>query len=135
MSGRTDTGWTLALRIPAAYLGLLIPDGRLPSRRWRPVAWIAAVLIVCGVIGTIFGTVDRRFYRHACDSAQTVNAFTARLRGQIDLDSLEREVLAAVQTTVQPRHASLWRVAAMGAAPARAADTRDPAAAATPDDH
>ena len=41
--------------------------------------------------------------------SQTLNAFTARLpANQIDLDSLQREVLGAVQTTVQPRHASLW---------------------------
>jgi hypothetical protein len=52
--------------------------------------------------------VDHRFYRRKYDSSQTVGAFTARLRDQIDLDSLQREVLAAVQTTVQPRHASLW---------------------------
>ena len=56
----------------------------------------------------IQGAVDHRFYRRKYDTSQTLVAFTAKLRDQIDLDSLQREVLGAVQTTVQPRHASLW---------------------------
>ena len=37
----SDTGWIVGLGVPACFLGLLIPDGRLPSRAWRPVAWVA----------------------------------------------------------------------------------------------
>jgi hypothetical protein len=36
--------WIPVILVPAAYLPLLFPDGRLLSRRWRPVAW-------CGVLG------------------------------------------------------------------------------------
>ena len=45
----------MGLFVPACFLGLLIPDGHLPSRRWRPVAWCAAITVGCGVIGTILG--------------------------------------------------------------------------------
>ncbi len=38
----------------ALFLPLLFPDGRLPSRRWRPVAWAAGALAVVAVLGTMF---------------------------------------------------------------------------------
>jgi hypothetical protein len=36
------------------YLILLFPDGRLPSRRWRPLAWLSGVVIVSMSVGGIF---------------------------------------------------------------------------------
>ena len=53
-------------------------------------------------------TVDRRFNRRAYDAARTIEAFSARLRQQIDLDTLRYELLAIVDETMQPRMASLW---------------------------
>jgi hypothetical protein len=38
----------------ALFLPLLFPDGRLPSRRWRPIAWIAGGLAVVAVLNTMF---------------------------------------------------------------------------------
>jgi hypothetical protein len=38
----------------ALFLPLLFPDGRLPSRRWRPVGWAAGVLAVIAVLDTMF---------------------------------------------------------------------------------
>lgn len=38
----------------ALFLPLLFPDGRLPSRRWRPVAWAAGALVVVAVLATMF---------------------------------------------------------------------------------
>jgi len=38
----------------ALFLPLLFPDGRLPSRRWRPVAWAAGLLAVIAVLDTMF---------------------------------------------------------------------------------
>ena len=36
-------------------LPLLFPDGRLPSRRWRPLLWAGLALVALAVLGTLFG--------------------------------------------------------------------------------
>ena len=43
--------WMLGIGPAATFLPLLFPDGRLPSRRWRPVAWVAAVGLGVMVVG------------------------------------------------------------------------------------
>jgi hypothetical protein len=52
--------------------------------------------------------VDRRFNRHRYDTARTIEAFSARLRHQVDLDTLTAELLAVVDLTVEPTAVSLW---------------------------
>jgi hypothetical protein len=52
--------------------------------------------------------VDQRFYRQKYDATATVDRFADRLRDQIDLDALNTELLAVVQTTVRPAHANVW---------------------------
>jgi hypothetical protein len=52
--------------------------------------------------------VDRRFNRRRHDAAQTIAAFSARLRDQVDLITLTGELLAVVDQTMQPTRASLW---------------------------
>jgi hypothetical protein len=52
--------------------------------------------------------VDRRFNRRRYDAAKTIEAFSARLRDQIDLNTLSTELLAIVHQTTEPAQASLW---------------------------
>jgi hypothetical protein len=52
--------------------------------------------------------VDRRFNRRRHDAAQMIEAFSGRLRDQVDLATLTGELLALVDQTMQPSQASLW---------------------------
>jgi len=52
--------------------------------------------------------IDRRFYRHKYDARKTLDDFSARLRDETNLDSLNAELIMVVKETMQPEHASLW---------------------------
>ena len=50
-----DASWILVILPAATFLLLLFPDGRLPSPRWRPVAWCAGAGIALLLVGEILG--------------------------------------------------------------------------------
>ena len=97
----------LGLGYAAVVLGLgrLLPEG-------SSLAVAAATLTTAALFQPlrrrVQEPVDRRFNRRRYDAARTVDAFSVRLRDQVDLDALHGELLGVVDQTMQPTRASLW---------------------------
>jgi hypothetical protein len=112
---RTLVYGLLTALLGGIYAGLVLVLGQLfGGLSAEPPTWAVAgaTLAVAALFQParrrIQGLVDRRFNRRRFDAAKTVEAFSARLRDQIDLDTLSTELLAVVDQTMQPTLASLW---------------------------
>jgi hypothetical protein len=112
---RTLVYGLLTATLGLGYAGGVLVLGQLfGGVSQHPPSWAiaGATLAVAALVRParrrIQTTVDRRFNRRKYDAAKTIEAFSARLRQQIDLDTLTAELLAVVDQTMQPTHVSLW---------------------------
>jgi hypothetical protein len=111
---RTLAWGLLTVLLGGGYAAVVLVLGQLFGAGERTPSWavagatLAAAALFQPARRRIQATVDRRFNRRRYHAAQTVQAFSARLREQVDLDTLEAELLAVVDQTVEPTRASLW---------------------------
>jgi hypothetical protein len=108
---RTLAYGLLTLLLGGGYALVVLGLGQLLGRD-SPLVVAAATLAVAAVFQPVRRrvqrVVDRRFNRRRHDAARIIEAFGARLRDQVDLDTLTAELLAVVDQTMQPTQASLW---------------------------
>jgi hypothetical protein len=87
---------------------LVVGVGTGPPSWLVAAATLAAAAVFRPARRRIQAVVDRRFNRRRYNAAKTIQAFSGRLREQIDLDTLSSEVLAVVDQTMEPTRVSLW---------------------------
>jgi hypothetical protein len=108
---RTLAYLLLTLLLAGGYALVALALGQLLGQD-SGVAVAAATLAVAAVFQParrrIQALVDRRFNRRRYDAARMIEAFSARLRDELDLDTLSTEVLAVVEQSMQPTQAWLW---------------------------
>jgi hypothetical protein len=108
---RTLAYGLLTVLLGGGYAGLVLGLGQLVGRSSSLVvamATLAVAAVFRPARHRIQQAVDRRFNRRRYDAARTIAAFSARLRQQVDLDTLTAELLGVVDQTMQPTSASLW---------------------------
>jgi hypothetical protein len=110
---------TLVYGLLTALLGLCYVAGSLllvlvAGAGSDPPSWLvaAATLAAAAVFRParrrIQQLVDRRFNRRRYNAAQTIEAFSTRLRDEVDLDTLSAELVTVADQTMEPTMLSLW---------------------------
>jgi hypothetical protein len=108
---RTVSYVVITTLLLGVYFGLVTASTRiLPSDSSLAVAasTLAAAALFQPLRRRVQRVVDRRFNRSRYDADRTVEAFTRRLRDEVDLDSVRTDLLRAVHDTLQPATAGLW---------------------------
>jgi hypothetical protein len=106
----------LTVLLGACYAGLVIGlesiGGAITGTEDEPIALVLSTLIITvlflPVRRRLQALIDRRFYRRKYDAEKTLAAFNASLRNEVDLRQLRDQMLAMVDETMQPTHASFW---------------------------
>ena len=112
---RTLVYGLLTVSLVGVYVGIIVVlQGlvRTLTGQGSQLAIVASTLAVAALFDPlrrlIQSFIDRRFYRRKYDARKTLEAFSAKLREETDLDALNNELVGVVRDTMQPTHVSLW---------------------------
>ena len=111
---RTIVYGAVSAMLAATYVAAVVLLQALlrPMTAGSEVAFALSTLLVVALFQPVRrraqDAVDRRFYRARYDAARTIDALLARLRGDVELDSVRADLMAAIHETIQPAHASVW---------------------------
>lgn len=98
--------------LAAVYVAIVTSASALVPGRRNTLPVVAATLAVAALFiplrRRISAVVDRRFNRGRYDAERVVAGFAAGLRARPDRHDIAADLLAVLETTVQPGHVSLW---------------------------